>query len=102
MDGLLTNIMNKWKDSSVYGDYSCKFVIMYTSTAVEFMKLLETWRVPYRVDYDKFRAEISTLNYWYVMQHKAYYWNNRVTAEIESKYYSNNMVTAEIEDAYYD
>ena len=88
MDVLLTNIMNKWKDSSVYGDYSCTFEIMYTSTTMEFMKLLETWRVPYRVCYDKFRVEISTLNYWYVMQHKDYYSNNGVTAEIEDAYYA--------------
>lgn len=88
MNELLNGIFNKWKDASAYTDTIIKFVINYTSHAVEFMKLLETWRVPYKVAYDTFRVEITTLNYWDVMRNKEYYSESNISNEIMENYYA--------------
>ena len=89
MDELITNIMNKWKNAPLdYYRGEANFTLMNTSAAHEFIKLLETWRVPHNVEEDYIYMHIKTLDYWYVMQHKEYYSNNYVTAEIEDAYYA--------------
>lgn len=91
MNRLLSINIATWKEAShnlrSYNGYA-DFTIMYTHTAEEFIELLHTWGVPFEVEHvDPIRLHIRALSYYYVMQHKEYYSESNITAEIEAEYY---------------
>ena len=88
MNELKQNIFDKWKMASLTGSDQVSFEVNYTSTVVEFMKLLKTWGVPYKAVHDEFRVCIITMNYWDVMTNKGYYYDNGITEEIMENYYA--------------
>lgn len=88
MNELMQNIFDKWKVASLPTSEQVCFEVNYTSTVVEYMKLLKTWGVPYNVVHDEFRVGIITMNYWDVMTNKDYYSDNVISEEIMENYYA--------------
>lgn len=88
MTKLLSDIIDKWKNASVGYLGEVSFMVMWTSTAEEFIHLLETWEVPFQMYTDHLYMYITTLSYWYVMQNKKYYSDSGITAEMEASYYA--------------
>ena len=89
MGELLDNIISKWKRAGVNRNTGeAEFQLMNTSSAHEFLHLLETWRVPYKAVTGPLYIYISTLEYYYVMRNKDYYSDNGITAEMEAEYYA--------------
>lgn len=89
MKALMQNIFDKWKNATVNPNSGeAEFRIMNTSTAHEFLSLLNAWRVPYEAVIGPLYVDIKTLDYYYVMRHKEYYSDNGITAEMEAEYYA--------------
>lgn len=88
MNEHIQDIFDKWKIASLPGSEQASFELDYTSIADEFMKLLDTWKVPYKVAHSRCRMCIITINYWDVMANKDYYSDTGVTEEIMDNYYA--------------
>lgn len=87
MNELMQDIFNKWKRAS-HNEEMASFTVNYTSTVNEFMKLLETWRIPYTAFHNEFRISFVLMNYNDFIAHKEYYSDNGITPEMEAEYYA--------------
>ena len=88
MNELMQNIFDKWKEVSRTYSELVSFEVNYTSIVDEFMKLLKTWGVPYKVVHNEFRISFVLINYNDFIVHKEYYSDNGVTEEILEEYYA--------------